>query len=226
MARIFGLVRSKGSFSPTSITGLQAWYRSDLGVTGSAPVTAWADQSGNGRNLSEATNGPALVAALVNGHSALRFDGTNDMLNAASVTVAQPIHAFIISKNVSHTSGERVFQLGTTASQPGLLQRADPAMTIQSATLDGGTVTGDITNFHLYSCLFNGTGSTLAIDDGTPDGDANNLSGSTAAIRMANLNSNSFGNVEIAEFFFYNAEMSGGNLTNIKSYINTRYALW
>lgn len=42
-------------FSPLDLPGLTLWLRSDLGITLATGVSAWADQSGNGYNVSQAT---------------------------------------------------------------------------------------------------------------------------------------------------------------------------
>ena len=82
-------------FTPDQVTGIYAWYRADLGtyqtVSGSAatadgnPVGEWQDQSGNGYHLAQSTSGnrPALKTNILNGHPVLRFDGSNDWLQAA-----------------------------------------------------------------------------------------------------------------------------------------------
>ncbi len=109
---------ASSAFTPASISGLQAWFRSDLGITkdGSDLVATWADQSGNGRDLTEATNKPLWVSSLINGYPAIRFDGTNDKLSSGAFSVSQPITIFIVHKNVSATDGDRVFGTHTVAA--------------------------------------------------------------------------------------------------------------
>lgn len=51
-----------------------AWYRADMGITGSPNITAVADQSGNGLDLSVNINSPTLVTD--GGLPAIRMDGT------------------------------------------------------------------------------------------------------------------------------------------------------
>lgn len=75
--------------SPLDLSGLDAWYKSDTGVTTvGADVDQWADQSGNGRTLSApaATNRPLLVASVLNGYPAIRFDGVDNRLASAAFT--------------------------------------------------------------------------------------------------------------------------------------------
>lgn len=51
-----------------------AWYRADMGVsTSGTTVTAWADQSGNGRDLTSVTGTPQLTA-----NNTIEFDGHLD----------------------------------------------------------------------------------------------------------------------------------------------------
>ena len=55
-------------FAPDDIMDLWGWYDANVGVTGGTSVTAWADQSGNGNNLSAAGGQePATVAAAFRG---------------------------------------------------------------------------------------------------------------------------------------------------------------
>ena len=74
--------------TPTVPSGLQAWYRADLGVTkdGSNNVSQWADQSGNGVHLSQntATAQPLWVANGFNGEPTVSFNGSSDILTSLS----------------------------------------------------------------------------------------------------------------------------------------------
>lgn len=81
------------AWTPARLSSLAAWYRADLGVTlNGSNVSAWADQSGNGRHATQGTGAeqpgqPATVAAL-GSELALSYDG-GDILgaNGASMDV-------------------------------------------------------------------------------------------------------------------------------------------
>jgi hypothetical protein len=216
------------SILPPEVPGLQFWVRSDLGVTkdGSDLVSDWADLSGNGRNATESTNKPLWVTSLISGCPAIRFDGTNDKLLTGSFTVNQPLTVFVVSKNVTNTNADRVWASSTSTANPSLLQRAGPNLTLQSNNLDGATVVSDTTNFHLYKCVFNGTSSVIAKDNGSDQTNAGNLSGSITRMEIGAWNAGNFGNVEIAEMAVYDSTISGTNLTNLLVYFRDRYALW
>ncbi|MEM7537240.1 MAG: VCBS repeat-containing protein, partial [Chloroflexota bacterium] len=71
--------------APGGVTdNLQLWLKADAGVTESGvSVSVWADQSGNGKDASQATAGnqPTYVVGGVNGRPVVRFDGTDDYLD-------------------------------------------------------------------------------------------------------------------------------------------------
>lgn len=73
------------TFTPKLLTGLTAWYRSDLGITlNGSNVSSWEDQSGNGFTLAQGTASkqPAYTASssVFNNRQCLRGDGVDDVL--------------------------------------------------------------------------------------------------------------------------------------------------
>lgn len=68
-------------------SGAKLWLKSDSGTTlsGSA-VSAWADQSGTGNNVSQSNNPnmPTYVENAVNGRPVIRFTGTGQILQSTS----------------------------------------------------------------------------------------------------------------------------------------------
>ncbi|MCC2547766.1 T9SS type A sorting domain-containing protein [Hymenobacter sp. BT175] len=97
-------------------SGLQLHLKADAGVTSSGDVVStWADQSGNGYNVSQATASrrPQLVAnSTINGRPALRFntvaDGGTDYLNnvAASLMVSgSPNTVFVVARATATSNG-------------------------------------------------------------------------------------------------------------------------
>ena len=57
--------------------GLVFWLRGDAGVSGTNPITDWADQSGNGNDAGPDPTGPVLSnSTLLDDQPVLTFDGT------------------------------------------------------------------------------------------------------------------------------------------------------
>ena len=70
-------------FDPGTIASLRLWLRGDdLAQSDGSPVSAWADASGSGNDVTQATSMkmPTYYAAQLNGHSYVSFDGIDDTL--------------------------------------------------------------------------------------------------------------------------------------------------
>ena len=73
------------AFLPTDRANLVAWHAGDLGVTSaSSAVSTWADQSGNGYDLTAAGAAQPDDSATQNGLTVITFDGTNDEMENSS----------------------------------------------------------------------------------------------------------------------------------------------
>ncbi|MDO8543893.1 MAG: LamG-like jellyroll fold domain-containing protein [Opitutaceae bacterium] len=77
----------------TVASGLQLWYRADLGVTKdvSSNVSRWVDLSGNGAHVEQSTGSaqPLAVAAGLGNKPAVRFDGTRRLRSSASADLVK-----------------------------------------------------------------------------------------------------------------------------------------
>jgi Concanavalin A-like lectin/glucanases superfamily/Fibronectin type III domain len=67
--------------APVVASGLQAWYRADMGVIADSNnnVTQWTDLSGTGATVLQSNSGmaPQLALGAVNGHPAIQFNGSS-----------------------------------------------------------------------------------------------------------------------------------------------------
>lgn len=84
----------RNTFTPTSISGLALWLdasdASSVTLDGSNNVSQWNDKSGNGKHATQATTTkrPSYQTAVQNGLNACRYDGTDDCLQVASLTLS------------------------------------------------------------------------------------------------------------------------------------------
>ena len=207
--------------TPDDFANLSLWVRSDLGVTkdGSDFVSAWADQSGNGYNLSGGS--PLWQDAQINGYPSILFDGSNDQLNnTTNNIVSDPSSIFFVIKVVSATANDCVLAGTNSASRIVQDNSSNHSQDGQNAvTLTTGT-------WHLFHSLWNGVSSSQEKND---DG---SVSGGNAVGNWADFYLGSrpvpdrYANFEIAELVAYDDEKSGDDLTRLKTYFNNRYALW
>lgn len=106
-------------WAPTDVT--TALYCNINGATSGASIS---DLSGNSRVAAQGTvsKQPAIVAAGLNGHKILSFDGVDDVLYIASNFIAeQPLYIFAVVKCYSEYGGIITSRSSSTDASPGLL---------------------------------------------------------------------------------------------------------
>jgi len=200
-----------------------AWYRADTLVTSGSSVTTWTDKSGNGRHLVEGT-AATLLTADINGHDAVDFDGTNDILQLGSQTLAQDFHVFSVLKFNSHGNNDRLLFFGQTADLFLKMGTGGPDGEVQwqadsTNKLDFGT------SYALLGAVADGGSSSLKKNEGTPVTVSNNSNGLTD-ISIGGGAATGFNDMTCAEMAIYSTEQTSGALTAIESYFGTRYGLF
>lgn len=100
------------------VNGRELWLDANVSatLTIATGVSSWADCTGNGRALAQATGAkqPTVVAALQNGLPGVRFDGVNDFLSAApAVELKNGSTVFVVvGVNFANTTkGHGLFRL-------------------------------------------------------------------------------------------------------------------
>lgn len=145
-------------------TSLVAWFRRGVGVTSSGGfASAWADQSGNGRDLLQA-NGAHQPA--YDGSAVLTFDGVSDRMEAV-FALNQP-HQVSMLMNLETVVAGRVFFDGSVAYAQVFVANATPTL---SAYAGASAITSDTLSaatYHALTTLFNGASSSITIDGGSP----------------------------------------------------------
>lgn len=214
---------------PSDISGLQLWYKADqvTGLVDADPVTTWTDLGALLKDLTQstATNKPIYKTNIVNSLPVVRFDGSNDRMSTATFTaIAQPVTVFCVAKS-SALTGAQYFD---TTNRPLFGTNATPRHTLYAGSSILTSAAAADTDWHVYSCIFNGA-SSIARRDGT-------------SIITGNPGTQSFGNVlyvggdpisltsaplngDIAELGVYNSALGTTDHNNLGSGLATKYAL-
>lgn len=209
------------------VGGLIGWFKGDAGVTGS-PVSAWADQSGLGNNLSQGTVGlrPAFSPGSngTNLKPYLNFDGVDDVLNAASLPAIACAYLAVHFK--TWTSGDIIFnQNGTTyLKQLGVSPQVQYLVGNYLGPQVGGTpVNPFLSNLDIISCVYTPAGGYMGIE-------IRNMlslidSGYTGIGTAPSVNSLALGScaMYLAEILFYSALPTVAQELQIKQYLSGRY---
>jgi hypothetical protein len=188
-----GLTGGASVFSPLSLSPA-AWYDpSDLttlwkDTAGTVPVTAdgdivlrMDDKSGNGRNMTVAVNGPVYKDQ--SGLKYLLFDGTNDQLVSAAISVSSPFIRSTGLKQVSWTGSDVIWDMRAGGGSQGFLLGqfgSTPALQMYDggfgATTNGAAIGVSAVVRELWTPA---SGTSITINNGTPVTNALNSSGTS-----------------------------------------------
>lgn len=186
------LGRSQG-WTPAALgSALALWLDADDASTitlNGSTVSQWDDKSGNARHVAQATavKQPVYANNILNGLSALSFDGSNDSLftNAATTTLNQPVHRFIACKFLTKTFNSVVFDSNTQAAPFFFYNGESPG---GKWVWPGGSYgTSDITSNHIHYHLYNNTDSYYSTDGATPSGPVSAGANTLQGVRIGYL---------------------------------------
>lgn len=148
--------------------GLAALYRADDGRTmNGATVSAWRDLGTGQGDLAQGSGAsqPTHVPLVAGARSALRFDGSNDILTSGSFATAVPVpFEFLVAARITtNRDFGRVFGL---AGSNSLGLDADAAGNIYLFNGSVGTFATNDGRWHVFSGRFDGAASFGAVDRG------------------------------------------------------------
>jgi hypothetical protein len=214
---------SEPEFTPGDLTDLFAWYRADLGVTeSSGTVSAWADQSSNGHDLTmsgdpnyNATRGP-------NSTPDIYFDGTGDQgQTTVFTTLAQPFHVFAVTRTATLSTNSCVIAGNGTSTR---ILNVQSGMRMFFGTVANTVAHTDAANYYLWEAFLSGASSTLTRGSGSAAA-GNPGSGGITQITLAALPGASNQDCYISEVVFCEAEVTGQELTDLRAYFAARYGV-
>lgn len=240
-----GFTTDSASFTPADLFATYSdgfWLDAAQGTcsdeAGTTPVTSdgttilnWQDQSGNGRHFSAASGGPVRKNSIVNSLPVMRFN--NNVLNGATLAglgSAAEIFAVVKITNDPSTTGQGgLWVLGTGISDhypytDGTLY----AGAFSATRKDTGNPTPSLASaFRLINIWSAASDFALLIDGTSHYSTGTNTVGFSTAPKIGHsLNGVAvYLEGDIAEIIAFNAKLTAGERTSMKSYIATKYAL-
>ena len=195
------------------------------GISDSAYVTTWYDQSGSGNDATQSTAAaqPLLILAgvteLDNGKPAMVFDGVDDKLHSSTFRVEQPATGFTVS---SATTQGRIWSGDDLERMIMYYSTSLDRRIFAGAAITGGNATADTQE--LMVGLFDSTSSELW-SNGTSlvSGDTG-----TQACDQIWIGGDEFGAAgvkKIQEVIIYPSDQSS-NRTGIEGNINDHYGIY
>lgn len=236
------------AFAPTDIAGLQLWLDfSDITTlftdsAGTTPVTADGnpigkvnDKSGNNNHATQGTTGnkPTYKTGIQNGLSVGRGDG-GDTLNLSPINVAA-ISVFVIGANSANLNRRYYSQAGT-----GQYDFGSNGFVVAARNLYRGVAT------NILDIIYNASTSISLIENymGAGSGEVlvNTVSKGTDTYNNVGAISSNLARIfsgftdaaalyetmvgDIGEIIIYNSVLSAGNIALIRTYLNTKWAVY
>lgn len=248
------LLRRKGAsgavtpFAPTDMAALKLWLKADsLSLNDADPVTTWADSSGLGNDVGQATAAlkPLYKVNIVNGKPVVRYDGADDKLGSASVVgttffaasaatiwlVYNQPTAGTLARPISWGTNEvtnAVELLGHFSDNSFYFDYGDE--TANAARISAAKPAGWNTGFHIVELYRSGVTMTITIDGTvlvTSGAISDDLDPTVSAVLYIGASpiGTSTNAIDMAEVVISNAAESAGNRTNMKNYLASKYAI-
>ena len=243
-----GTQTTPSSWTPADIA--KYWWTADAGVTESGgAVSAWVDQVG-GLSIDQATgaNQPTLTTqAALNGENVIRFDGTDDYLQRSPISFVSDGYAFtninIAYSNIAVGTLSLVAQsyFGAGVGRYSVIVEGGAFKILQdnfsstpTITLESPPTTGVKVTAFEYDA--SGNVRTWYNDFNT----SSSYSGGTSNLDLIQITTLIFGayndtstgvaagykwNGDLAESIWVPSVLSAGDITNLQTYINTKYNL-
>lgn len=215
---------SGDNFTPDALTGLFAWYDASriTGLTDTAQVSQWNDLSPNGRHLTQGTAGnrPLYRTNIQNGKPVVRFDGVDDYLSTAAITLNQPFTAFaVVRASLGATANETVFegagsvQMSAQSSSGGryMIMGGTPFSQVVQAPKDNA--------FRVITGVFNGATSTIRNNGVQNTGSLGTVGMTRIGVGRQNGGTEPL-NGDIAELIFFNRALTLGEIEQVEAYLS------
>jgi len=222
-----------------------AWFKGDAGMTVVGPnVTAWADQSGNGNDVSAGATAPLLVGSAINGIAGANFNSpsgpilqntTTNLLTAGSarsvIVVCKPtsgpgtytvggnavvfrLHTAAFGMLVASVGGSTY---GYTSESASAALASPPAITDVSLVAEiYSTGTGSTPTFAINGTNYTVAGSpTVAAENGTTGFSIGNFAQALTQ----------FFTGSICEVLIFDHALVAGEVTTVRQYLQPRYGI-
>lgn len=228
---------SGGSFSPSDIANLEAWYDATDVTTNAEPsdndnIANWQDLSTNGYDLAQGTGTqqPTYKTNIQNGKPAVLFDdASQEFLHVDTSAISQPITICMAYKQdanpnpayfidgKSERCGIRTTDVGGTDRYQVLTGPTTNLKTYSTTTVD--------TNAHYGIFLFDGSSSTADID-GTNYGTVSlGTNGLTGIVLGGSTGLSGSYSGYMFEVIIYSKALTASELSDIETYFADKWGI-
>lgn len=192
------------------------------GIQSQPKVSAWADQSGLGHNVTQGTaaNQPLWVASAQNGRPGVLFDGSNDAMSASGLGgLAQPTDVIAAWKYTGTFAANDSTVDGAAVNQLRFFRASDTSVIINAgASLNAGVVASTL-NFRTWRLVFSGASSAIWQDG------VSQVTGNAGAVAAGGVTlggtAATFAGYTLGEIIIYNRALVAAEYSLVQAYQKT-----
>lgn len=228
-----------GAYDPASDSTVIQWFKADGVVynTGTTQATdgqtveTWVANDGKNATASAGAE-PLFQTAVKNGLPAVEFAGTDEFMSTAAfdAAVSQPFAIAVVASYTGGTSDSRCLVCSTTARTAITHLGASNLIGVYADTgADYQTIGTDGAGWHIYILTYNAASSSFMVDGGTDTTTAASpgTAGYSGGLNLGRLEvSAQFWSGFIGEVIIFNAVPDATAKSAIRSYLNTKWAVY
>ena len=231
-----------GVFDPTSIASLVAWYdasdASTITKDGNDFVSQWDDKSGNSNHVSQSSHnskpkyypsGGQIDGAHVktsqdgSGHRHLKSSSAFQVLTDTGSAHVGSIFAVFGRPGTGDADHHDIVRLGSNAV--GCDVGAEGTyFYVGGWKCTGGTAGSALPDAVLGGWIFGSGGLATRVNGSVDDTDTNNMNGAWQWVRIFTHELQA--NIEVSEVLIFKDELTGSDLSDVESYLNTKWSIY
>lgn len=193
-----------------------AWYRYGVGITGVSAVSAWADQSGNGNNLVQASSGNQ---PLLQSDNSILFDGVDDNLSV-TFTLNQPLTYYVLGKQLTSVSTGRIIG-GPVGACVIVMGASSPFIMLNAGSPAATNGNWAINTYGVLANVMNGASSSLQVNN-TAAVTGNPGAGNPGGITIGAASNGLFpANIQVKEVIAFSSAHSAAQQSTVITYLAT-----
>ncbi len=234
-----------GAVIPSDLSGLAFWVKADAitGLSDNDPVTTWIDSSSLAHDTTQADSGkrPTYQTSELNGKPVVRFDGSDDYLETAALSGAQltlsanSITIFVVQKQLGSSGNNSSLnwpKAATVGNRLGVFATYDNSIYFSYGDNSGGTISvvqpgGWDDDWKLLELWRSTTSGEIYVDGASilsaSFSDDLSIAGTDELSIAGSITS--FGG-DIAEVFIFNRALNSTERGQMRTYLNTKYAIY
>ena len=211
-------------FLPSDLPGLKAWHKFNFGITETGlGVSQWDDASGNGNHQKQGTD---LDRPQKQGDGSILYDGIRQFTKADAFTLVQPETVYILFKQVTWVSNDRIYDGEANTSMAFLQDKnggggSSPNVVMFAGAYGPDSLTGvPLDTYAVVGNVFNGASSVMQVNDTSTTGNTGSSDAGGFTLGARGDGAASFSNIQVKECLVFSTAHDAATRAKVIAYLS------